>query len=252
MQKIVEQNEGIRDPRFSDIQSSLPPKIIPNRIARESDFNIGARLGEPSARTGDAAMPPDPDIIVREMSHEGSNGAQVAEQIYKELDGEQVPTQALAEEDAIQQRLDEQSNQQTNQQAIQQITNQFNEVGGVKDQPPDSASQFIQGQMQQGQTRSQMSEEVQELNDEIIKGLKYVVGATGWGKQPINQFFNQQHFPDRKYQWYTNEGQTVLRQAQGKLDKQSLLNMPRKKKNYISQGELSKTLQGQKQLRKKK
>ncbi|KAA6353368.1 MAG: hypothetical protein EZS28_051105, partial [Streblomastix strix] len=39
-------------------------------IARESDFNIDARLAEPSARTGDAAIPPDPDIIVREMSHE--------------------------------------------------------------------------------------------------------------------------------------------------------------------------------------
>ncbi|KAA6393384.1 MAG: hypothetical protein EZS28_011091 [Streblomastix strix] len=196
MQKIVEQNESIPDPRFSDIQSSLPPKIIPNRIARESDFNIDARLAEPSARTGSAALPPDLDIIVREMSHEGPNGAQVAEQIYKEQDGEQVSTQSLPEEDAIYKRLDESQNQQPNQQAIQQITNQFNEVGGVKDQPPDSASQFIQGQMQQGQTRSQMSEDIQELNDEIIKGLKYVVGAT-----------------DRKYQWYTNEGQTVLRQA---------------------------------------
>ncbi|KAA6372567.1 MAG: hypothetical protein EZS28_031905 [Streblomastix strix] len=252
MQKTVKQNEGIRDPRFSDIQSSLPPKIIPNRIARESDFNIDDRLAQPSARTGNAAMPPDPDIIVREMSHEGHQGAQVAEQIYKQQDGEQVPTQALPEEDAIQQRLDEQDNQQPNQQAIQQITNQFNEVGGVKDQPPESASQFMRSKMQQGQAKDQMSEEVQELNDEIIQGLKYVVGATGWGKEPINQFYNQQHFPDRKYQWYTNEGQTVLRQAQVKLDKQSLLNMPRKKKNYISQGELSKTLKGQKQLRKKK
>ncbi|KAA6379275.1 MAG: hypothetical protein EZS28_025198, partial [Streblomastix strix] len=42
-----------------------------------------------------------------------------------------------------------------------------------------------------------MGQEVQAANDEIIQGLKYVVGAT-----------------DRKYQWYTNEGQTVLRQAQ--------------------------------------
>ncbi|KAA6359188.1 MAG: hypothetical protein EZS28_045285, partial [Streblomastix strix] len=151
MQKIVEQNEGIPDPRFSDIQSSLPPKIIPNRIAREPDFNIDARLDEPGSRTGSAAMPPDPDIRVREMSHEGHQGAEIAEQIYKEQDGEQVPTQVLPEEDAIQQRLDEQDNQQ----AIQQITNQFNEVGGVKDQPPDSASQFIQGQMQEGQAKDQ-------------------------------------------------------------------------------------------------
>ncbi|KAA6383841.1 MAG: hypothetical protein EZS28_020632 [Streblomastix strix] len=231
MQKIVEQNEGIPDPRFSDIQSSLPPKIIPNRIARESDFNINSRLDQPSARTGDAAIPPDRDTIVREISHDGPQGAQIAEQIYKEQDGEQVPTQALPEEDAIQQRLDEQPNQQVSQ----QINQQFNEVGGVKDEPPESASQFMRSKMQQGQARSQMGEEAQEANDEIIKGLKYVVGSTGWGKEPINQFFNQQHFPERKYQWYTNEGQTVLRQAKVKLDKQSLLNMPKKKKNYISQ-----------------
>ncbi|KAA6402060.1 MAG: hypothetical protein EZS28_002408 [Streblomastix strix] len=188
----------------------IPPKIIPIRIAREPDFNIDARLAEPSARTGSAVMPPDPDTIVREMSYEGPNGAQIAEQIYKEQDGVQVPSQALPEEDATQQRMDEQPNQQ----ASQQINQQFNEAGGVQDQLPDSASQFIQSQIQQSQARSQMSEDIQENNDEIIKGLKYVVGATGWGKQPFNAYFNQQHFPDRKYQWYTNEGQTVLRQAQ--------------------------------------
>ncbi|KAA6378710.1 MAG: hypothetical protein EZS28_025763 [Streblomastix strix] len=66
-QKIVERNEGTPDPRISDIQSSLPPKIIPNRIARESDFNIDARLAEPSARTGSAAMPPDPDTLLKEL-----------------------------------------------------------------------------------------------------------------------------------------------------------------------------------------
>ncbi|KAA6359892.1 MAG: hypothetical protein EZS28_044581 [Streblomastix strix] len=147
------------DPRFSDIQSSLPPKIIPNRIVREPDFNIDDRLSQPSARTGSAAMPPDPDIRVRQMSHEGHQGAQIVEQIYKEQDGEQVPTQVLPEEDAIQQRLDEQPNQQPNQQAIQQITNQFNEAGGVKYEPPESASQFIRGQMQQDQAKSQLGQE---------------------------------------------------------------------------------------------
>ncbi|KAA6365628.1 MAG: hypothetical protein EZS28_038845 [Streblomastix strix] len=251
LNKIVQQIEGEKDPRASDIQSSLPPKIIPSRIARESEFNINDRLAEPSARTGDAAMPPDPDIIVREMSHEGVNGAQVAEQIYKEQDGEQVPTQALPQEDAIQQRLDE-TNQQPNQQFSEIVNDMANTAVDTSLQNSYQASQFIRGQMQQSQARSQLGEEAQEANDEIIKGLKYVVGSTGWGKQPINQFFNQQHFPERKYQWYTNEGQTVLRQAKVKLDKQSLLNMPRKKKNYISKGELSKTLQGQKQLLKKK
>ncbi|KAA6360579.1 MAG: hypothetical protein EZS28_043894, partial [Streblomastix strix] len=150
MQKIVEQNEGIPDPRFSDIQSSLPPKIIPNRIAREQEFNIDDRLAQPSARTGNAAMPTNPDTLLKEV---GEEAPKQYVNILQQQDGEQVPSQALPQEDATQQR-------------------------GVKDQPLDSASQFIQGQMQQGQSKDQMSEEVQELNDEIIKGLKYVVGAT--------------------------------------------------------------------------
>ncbi|KAA6379065.1 MAG: hypothetical protein EZS28_025408, partial [Streblomastix strix] len=229
---IVEQNGSIPDRRFSDIQSSLLPKIIPNRIARESDFNIDDRLAQPSARTGSAAMPTDPDTLLKEV---GEDAPKEYVNILQQQDGEQVPTQALPQEDAIQQRMDEPPNQQPNQQVSQQINQQFKEVGGVKDQLPVSASQFVRSKMQQGQARSQMSEEAQEANDEIIKGLKYIVGST-----------------DRKYQWFTNEGQTVLRQAQVKLDKQSLLNMPRKKKNYISQRQLSKTLQDQKQLRKKK
>ncbi|KAA6372039.1 MAG: hypothetical protein EZS28_032434 [Streblomastix strix] len=263
LNKIVQQIEGEKDPRTSDIQSSLPPKIIPNRIAREQDFIINDRLADPSTHVGSAVLPPDPDTIVREISHEGSNGAQVAEQIYKEQDGEQIPIQAIPIEDATQERIDEQPNQQQPNKQFNEIVNDMaNTTVDTSLQKQYEASQFMKSQMQQGQSRSQMGEKAQEANDEIIKGLKYVVGATGWGKQPINQFFNQQHFPDRKYQWYTNEGQTVLRQAQVKLDKQSLLNMPRKNKNYISQGELSKTLaamlpltklvQGQKQLRKKK
>ncbi|KAA6372403.1 MAG: hypothetical protein EZS28_032070 [Streblomastix strix] len=101
-------------------------------IARESDFNIDARLAEPSARTGSAAMPTDPDTLLKEV---GEEEPKEYVNILQQQDGEQVPTQALPEEDAIQQR-------------------------GVKDQLPDSASQFIRGQMQQGQTRSQMSEEI--------------------------------------------------------------------------------------------
>ncbi|KAA6398977.1 MAG: hypothetical protein EZS28_005500 [Streblomastix strix] len=69
-QKIVEQNESISNPRFSDIQSSLPPKIIQNRIAREPDFNIDARLAEPSAHVGNAAIPKDPDTLLKEVGEE--------------------------------------------------------------------------------------------------------------------------------------------------------------------------------------
>ncbi|KAA6388867.1 MAG: hypothetical protein EZS28_015606, partial [Streblomastix strix] len=124
---------------------------------------------QPSARTGSAAMPQDLDPLLKEADEEAPNEYV---NILQQQDGEQVPSQALPQEDAIQQR-------------------------GVQDQLADSANTFIQGQLQQGQAKDQMSEDLQENNDEIIKGLKYVVGAT-----------------DRKYQWYTNEGQTVLRQAQ--------------------------------------
>ncbi|KAA6387165.1 MAG: hypothetical protein EZS28_017307 [Streblomastix strix] len=70
MQKIVEQNEGIPDLRISDIQSSLPPKIIPNRIAREPDFNINTRFAEPSAGIDSAAVPPDPETALKEVRKE--------------------------------------------------------------------------------------------------------------------------------------------------------------------------------------
>ncbi|KAA6330112.1 MAG: hypothetical protein EZS28_053535 [Streblomastix strix] len=96
-----------------------------------------------------------------------------------------------------------------------------------------------------------MGENLQEANDEVINGLKYLVGSTGWGKQPINAYFNKQHFPDRTFQWYTNEGQTVLRQAKVKLSKQQLLNIPAKRKNYIKTKDLEKSMKAPKQLRKK-
>ncbi|KAA6395776.1 MAG: hypothetical protein EZS28_008696 [Streblomastix strix] len=179
-------------PNQGGLIDTIGPSLVVGYVDQNS--NINDRLNLPSARKGSAAMPPDPDIQLMQL---GEEVPKEYVNILQQQDGEQVPTQALPEEDAIQQRLDESPNQQPNQQAIQQVTNQFNEVGGVKDQLPDSASQFIRGQMQQGQTRSQISEEAQEANDEILKGLKYIVGST-----------------DRKYQWYTNEGQTVLRQAQ--------------------------------------
>ncbi|KAA6382875.1 MAG: hypothetical protein EZS28_021598 [Streblomastix strix] len=256
--RLVKQNEGIKDPHFSEPEQSIPVPINPKRIVYvDQDFNINARLDQPSNQMGSMAQPPNPDIQLMQL---GQVAPKEYVNILQQQDGEQTLTTTLPEEDALQQRLDEQPNQQPNQQfnnpssgvlrQLRQVQLTAMNVGDELSQ--QQASQFIRDQMQQGQAKDQMGQEVQATYDEIIQGLKYVVGATGWGKQPINQFINQQHFPDRKQQRYTNEGQTVLRQAQVKLDKQSLLNMSRKKKNYISQGELNKTLQGQKQLRKKK
>ncbi|KAA6389474.1 MAG: hypothetical protein EZS28_015002 [Streblomastix strix] len=108
------------------MNSSLPPKIIPNRIARESDFNINTQLAEPCARTGSAAMPPVPDTVLKEVDEEAPKQYV---NILQQEDGEQQPAQAIPIEDATQQRMDEYSNQQDSQ----QISQQFDEAGGVQD-----------------------------------------------------------------------------------------------------------------------
>ncbi|KAA6362459.1 MAG: hypothetical protein EZS28_042014, partial [Streblomastix strix] len=219
--RLVKENEGVNDPRFSDIQTSQPIPI---------DRNINARLNEPSNSMGSMAQPPNPDTQFKEL---GEVYPKQYVEILKETDEEQ-PFQYPAEEDTLQQQIyDTQIQPQSEPQRYSTIPNQM----GVSDIQSISNfrnrdSQFQQEQMQQARAEDQMSENLQAANDEVINGLKYLVGSTGWGKQPINAYFNKQHFPDRTFQWYTNEGQTVLRQAKVKLSKQQLLNIPAKKKNF--------------------
>ncbi|KAA6376975.1 MAG: hypothetical protein EZS28_027497 [Streblomastix strix] len=201
---------------------------------------------------GSMASPPNPDSQFKQL---GEVAPKQYVEILKETDEEQ-PFQYPAEEDALQQQIyDTHIQSQSEPIRYSTIPHQL----GVSDQQSisnfhnrgDQISQFQQDQMQQVRAEDQMSENLQAANDEVINGLKYLVGSTGWGKQPINAYFNRQHFPDRTFQWYTNEGQTVLRQAKVKLSKQQLLNIPAKKKNYIKTKEIEKTLKAQKQLRKK-
>ncbi|KAA6387330.1 MAG: hypothetical protein EZS28_017140, partial [Streblomastix strix] len=186
--RLVKENEGIDDPRFSTIQTSLPPPIDPQRIQRMQDHNVNARLNEAGSQMGSMAPPPDPDTQFKQL---GEEAPKEYEQILKQTDVEQQPFTYPAEEDALQQQI---------------FDNDYDQNRPA--QYPQSAP---------ARAEDQMSENLQAANDEVINGLKYLVGSTGWGKQPINAYFNRQHFPDRTFQWYTNEGQTVLRQAKVKL-----------------------------------
>ncbi|KAA6362604.1 MAG: hypothetical protein EZS28_041870 [Streblomastix strix] len=245
--RLVKENEGIDDPRYSEIQKSQPIPI---------DRNINARLAGPQNSMGSMAQPPNPDTQFKEL---GEVAPKQYVEILKETDEEQ-PFQYPAEEDALQQQIYDTPITQSEPIHYSTDPRQLNvsdwqSVSSFRNRSQQSEStqmsQFQQDQMQQARAEDQMSENLQAANDEVINGLKYLVGSTGWGKQPINAYFNKQHFPDRTFQWYTNEGQTVLRQAKVKLSKQQLLNIPAKKKNYIKTKEIEKALKAQKQLRKK-
>ncbi|KAA6355129.1 MAG: hypothetical protein EZS28_049344 [Streblomastix strix] len=255
--RLVKENEEIDDPRFSTIQSSLPPPIDPQRIQRIQDHNVNARLNEAGSQMGSMAPPPNPDTQFKQL---GEVAPKEYVEILKEQDEEQ-PFQYPVEEDTLQQQIYD-NQLQTQSDPIHYTTDprqlnlsDWQSVSSFRNRSQQSEStqicQFQKNQMQQVGAEDQMSENLQAANDEVINGLKYLVGSTGWGKQPINAYFNRQHFPDRTFQWYTNEGQTVLRQAKVKLSKQQLLNIPAKKKNYIQTNELEKSMKAQKQLRKK-
>ncbi|KAA6398147.1 MAG: hypothetical protein EZS28_006327 [Streblomastix strix] len=70
------------------------------QIAREPDFNIDARLAELRARTGNAALPPDPNTLLKEVSEEVPKEYV---SILQQEDGEQQLAQAIPKKDAIQQ-----------------------------------------------------------------------------------------------------------------------------------------------------
>ncbi|KAA6378624.1 MAG: hypothetical protein EZS28_025849 [Streblomastix strix] len=261
--RLVKENEGIDDPRFSPIYTSQP---VPQ------EHRVCDRLAGSQNQMGSMAPPSDPDTQIKEL---GEEAPKQYEKILKETDVEQQPFIYPVEEDALQQQIfendyDQNRPAQYTQSAPtqQKYIDNFSEIASLREeereivnqnryknkygqQPFYPLSQFQKNQMQQVRAEDQMSENLQAANDEVINGLKYLVGSTGWGKQPINAYFNRQHFPDRTFQWYTNEGQTVLRQVKVKLSQQQLLNIPAKKKNYIKTKEIEKSLKAQKQLRKK-
>ncbi|KAA6337608.1 MAG: hypothetical protein EZS28_052774, partial [Streblomastix strix] len=90
--RLVKENEGIDDPRFSTIQTSQPIPI---------DRNINARLNEAGNSMGSMAQPPNPDTQFKEL---GEVYPKEYVETLKETDEEQ-PFQYPAEEDALQQQI---------------------------------------------------------------------------------------------------------------------------------------------------
>ncbi|KAA6378177.1 MAG: hypothetical protein EZS28_026295 [Streblomastix strix] len=98
--RLVKENGGIENPRFSTIQTSLPPPIDPQRIQRIQEHNVNDRLNDSSNQMGSMALPPNPDTQFKQLG-------EIAPKEYvrelKETDGEQQPATSLPEEDALQQ-----------------------------------------------------------------------------------------------------------------------------------------------------
>ncbi|KAA6354583.1 MAG: hypothetical protein EZS28_049890, partial [Streblomastix strix] len=91
--RLVKENEGIDDPRYSEIQTSQPIPI---------DRNINARLAGPQNQMNSMAPPPNPDTQIKQL---GEVAPKEYEQIMKETNVEQQPFQYSAEEDALQQQI---------------------------------------------------------------------------------------------------------------------------------------------------
>ncbi|KAA6385971.1 MAG: hypothetical protein EZS28_018503 [Streblomastix strix] len=94
--RLVKENEGIDDPRFSTIQSSLPPPIDPLKLQRIQEHNVNDRLNEPSNQMGSMAQPPNPDTQFKQL---GEIAPKEYVGVLKETDEEQ-PFQYPVEEDA--------------------------------------------------------------------------------------------------------------------------------------------------------
>ncbi|KAA6370649.1 MAG: hypothetical protein EZS28_033824 [Streblomastix strix] len=96
--RLVKENEGIDDPRFSTIQTSLPPPIDPQRIQRIQEHNVNDRLAGPQNQIGSMELSPNPDTQFKQLG-------EIAPKEYvrelKEEDGEQQPFKTSSEEDAL-------------------------------------------------------------------------------------------------------------------------------------------------------
>ncbi|KAA6377457.1 MAG: hypothetical protein EZS28_027016 [Streblomastix strix] len=109
-ERLVKQNEGIKDPHFSEPEQSIPVPINPKRIVYvDQDSNINDRLNQPSNQMGSMAQPNNPDIQLMQI---GQVAPKEYVDILQQQDGEQNPVTTLPEEDALQIRGDEQDGQQ--------------------------------------------------------------------------------------------------------------------------------------------
>ncbi|KAA6402953.1 MAG: hypothetical protein EZS28_001516 [Streblomastix strix] len=186
---LVKENEGIDVPRFSTIQTSLSTLIDPKIIQRIQERNVNDQLNGPNNQMGSMAQPPNPDTQLKDI---GEIAHKEYVDILNQTDREQQSFKTSSEEDALDQQIyDQQDNIQCQSLSASVRQNIRNSVRNVNVQKLQQQSQFIQQQMQEVREKDQLGEDVQEQNVEITYGLKYAVGSIGWGKQPINAYFNQ-------------------------------------------------------------
>ncbi|KAA6379956.1 MAG: hypothetical protein EZS28_024515, partial [Streblomastix strix] len=99
--RLVKENEGIDDPAYSEIQTSLPPPIDPQRIIRTQEHRVCDRISGPQNQMNSMELPPNPDTQFKQL---GDAAPKEYVKILKETDEEQ-PFQYPVEEDALQQQI---------------------------------------------------------------------------------------------------------------------------------------------------
>ncbi|KAA6361860.1 MAG: hypothetical protein EZS28_042613, partial [Streblomastix strix] len=101
-------------------------------------------------------------------------------------------------------------------------------------------------------------EKEKEIEGKIVKAdnkdtnyLLYQKGALDWGQDAINSIYSKQPFAEMKYVYQTApNGPTSLRQQKQVLTKESRINMPKERKNYIKTSQLMKSAAAQETLKK--
>ncbi|KAA6386143.1 MAG: hypothetical protein EZS28_018331 [Streblomastix strix] len=101
-------------------------------------------------------------------------------------------------------------------------------------------------------------EKEKEIEGKIIKAdnkntdfLLYQKGALDWGQDAINSIYSKQPFAEMKYTYQTApNGPTSIRQQKQVLTKESKINTPKQRKNYINPSQLKKSVAAQETLKK--
>ncbi|KAA6361017.1 MAG: hypothetical protein EZS28_043455 [Streblomastix strix] len=122
-------------------------------------------------------------------------------------------------------------------------------TGDFTDEQPEGT--LLQQQMQAEKENQIEGKILQKDNAQTTNDLQYQYGATDWGHRPINKEFTNTPYPVMNTAYYMNDGGIPsLRVQKQYLDKQSRINRPKERKNYIKTSKLMQSIAAQDRLKK--
>ncbi|KAA6399286.1 MAG: hypothetical protein EZS28_005194 [Streblomastix strix] len=122
-------------------------------------------------------------------------------------------------------------------------------TGDFTDEQPEGT--ILQQQMQAEKENQIEGKILQKDNAQTTNELQYQYGATDWGHRPINKEFTNTPYPIMNTANYMNDGGIPsLRVQKQYLDKQSRINRPKERKNYIKTSKLMQSIAAQDRLKK--